>query len=133
MSGCRRMRARRARAAAATTLTAMAARRSWPMDISLNHGPAVLWTLCYNPHGQNPASRFRLLKSTGSEDSSMQFRRHLWHDNPTLRREELDDDDDEDEVEDDEDEDDDDLDDEFEDDDEDDEDFDEDDDGFDAD
>src|SRR5499426_1314834 len=127
MSGCRRMRARRARAAAATTLTAMAARRSWPMDISLNHGPAVLWTLCYNPHGQNPASRFRLLKSTGSEDSSMQFRRHLWHNDPTLRQEELDDGD-EDEVEEDEDEDDDDLDDEFEDDDEDDEDFDEDDD-----
>src|SRR3979411_1556491 len=64
----------------------------------------------------------------------MQFRRHPWHDDPTLRREELDDDDD---IEDDDDDDvdddaeDDDLDDD--DDDDDDEDFDEDDDGFDAD
>src|SRR5258707_14686835 len=59
----------------------------------------------------------------------MQFRRHPWHDDPTLRREELDDDDD---IEDDDDVDDD-ADDDVDDDEDDDEDFDEDDDGFDAD
>src|SRR5213594_3937194 len=42
----------------------------------------------------NPRARVRLLKQHGSEDSSMQFRRHLWHDDPTLRQEEVDDDDD---------------------------------------
>src|SRR5881227_1538114 len=60
----------------------------------------------------------------------MQFRRHPWHDDPTLRREEHDDDiedDDDDDAEDD------DLDDVDDDEDDDDEDFDEDDDGFDAD
>src|SRR6266550_1964934 len=41
----------------------------------------------------NPRARVRLLKQHGSEDSSMQFRRHLWHDDPTLRQEEVDDDD----------------------------------------
>src|SRR6267143_2151072 len=66
----------------------------------------------------NPRARVRLLKQHGSEDSSMQFRRHLWHDDPTLRQEELDDDVDDDVVDDEDDED---------------EDFDEDDDGFDAD
>src|SRR6266581_4298026 len=42
----------------------------------------------------NPRARVRLLKQHGSEDSSMQFRRHLWHDDPTVRQEEVDDDDD---------------------------------------
>src|SRR5215468_9238081 len=54
----------------------------------------------------NPKSRFSATQEHGSEDSSMQFRRHPWHDDPTLRHEELEEDD---------------------------EDFDEDDDGFDAD
>src|SRR5215813_8371920 len=76
----------------------------------------------------NPKSRFSATQEHGSEDSSMQFRRHPWHDDPMLRREELEDDDDEDEDEGDED-----VDDEFDDDEDDDEDFDEDDDGFDAD
>src|SRR5438876_8050068 len=82
----------------------------------------------------NPRARVRLLKQHGSEDSSMQFRRHLWHDDPTLRQEEVDDDDDDpdDDVDDEDDAEDDDLDDDLDDDDDDD-DFDEDDDGFDAD
>src|SRR5215510_5135308 len=83
----------------------------------------------------NPKSRFSATQEHGSEDSSMQFRRHPWHDDPTLRSEELEDedeDDDDPDEDDDEDADDEDLDDDFEDD-EDDEDFDEEDDGFDAD
>ena len=65
----------------------------------------------------------------------MQFRRHLWHDDPTLRQEEVDDDDDDpdDDVDDEDDAEDDDLDDDLDDDDDDDDDFDEEDDGFDAD
>src|SRR5882724_6874523 len=66
------------------------------------HGPfAIIRT-------GNPTSRFRALKQHGSEDSSMQFRRHPWHDDPTLRQEELDDDD-EDDVEDEDDDDEDDV------------------------
>src|SRR5215467_9499106 len=42
----------------------------------------------------NPKSRFSATQEHGSEDSSMLFRRHPWHDDPTLRHEELEDEDD---------------------------------------
>src|SRR5436309_16013394 len=75
----------------------------------------------------NPTSRFRPLKQHGSEDSSMQFRRHPWHNDPALRHEELDEDDEDKEHEDDDADDDDDLEDDEDDDEDDEDDFDEDD------